>query len=120
MVLQNLQLLNSFANVWRCLRSRFVTSNLTIYLLAMTDANNQYVENAILYVADNAIVTYPVAPIASKFRACQSLPLTARIGLRCDLLIHEVKDASCCGFVQLCELALRLSRVINLPGQDFS
>lgn len=74
--------------------------NLTVYLLTMTDADDKHMENSILYVADDAVVANTVAPVAAEFCSGQCFAQATRVSLRRNLLVHIVKNAPRCGFVQ--------------------
>lgn len=60
----------------------------------MTNADDEYVQYAVLYVADDSVVADSVAPVIAELWACQCFAQTAWIGLRCDLVIHVVENAS--------------------------
>lgn len=86
----------------------------------MAYPDNQYMQNAILYIANDAIVTDAIAPVVAKPGTCQRFAEATRVSMWCNLLIHVVEDAPRRSFVQLCQLTLRLTGIVNLPGQDFS
>lgn len=83
---------------------------LAIDLFAVTDADDQDAQHAILDNANDAIVAYAVSPVRTEFSARQRLAVTSGIRLLSDLLVHEVQDAPGHGLSSLdsCRCACRV------------
>ena len=76
-------------------------SKLTIHLTSMANRNHKNTKCLILYIANNSIVPYPVAPVHTKLRTNQCLAIGTWIIQDSQTLPKKSDNAFCFTFVKL-------------------
>lgn len=84
--------------------NKSLANSLTIYFPAISYSHNQDRDPAIVDVADNPIIAYPILPVFAQNRATQSFTDTTRISKRRYPFVQKINDTTLCNAIELTQL----------------